>query len=591
METESKKKRISWASFKKTLRIYTYLKPYRWQFGFGLFFLFISSLGNIALPKFLGVLVDFGNSGKAPAEINNVMLLLAGVLLLQAIAGFMRTNLFVRVTSKTLADIRQQVYAHLIRLPMEFFLKRRVGELNSRITSDITILEETLTSTVASFIRSTIIIVGAMIFLLFISPKLTLFMLSVIPLIVIASIVFGRFIRRYSKRMQSEIADSNTIVEETLQGVQNVKAYANEHFEIGRYKKRTNEVAKTGIIGGLYRGAFSAFMTLGMTGALAAVIWRGTLMISTGEMAAGELFSFVLYTVFMAGMISGLAEVYAQLQKASGATENLFELFDEPAEQVTPQQSIPPEELFKGNISFQNVNFHYPTRTDIEVIKNLSFNIAPNQMVALVGPSGAGKSTIVNLLLRFYQQTSGTILFDQRDSRSISLTILRQQIAVVPQDVFLFGGTIRENIAYGKQGATEAEIVEAARQANAWSFIETFPEGLDCIVGERGIQLSGGQRQRIAIARAMLKNPRILILDEATSSLDSESERLVQEALEKLMMGRTSIVIAHRLATIRMADQIFVIDDGTIIQQGTHEQLLEEGSGLYASLSGLQFAG
>lgn len=416
-------------------------------------------------------------------------------------------------------------------------------------------------------------------------------MLSVIPLIVVAAIVFGRFIRRYSKRMQSEIADSNTIVEETLQGVQNVKAYTNEYFEIGRYRKKTNEVAKTGIIGGLYRGAFSAFMTLGMTGALAAVIWRGTLMISTGEMAAGELFSFVLYTVFMAGMISGLAEVYAQLQKATGATENLFDLLDEPAELVNPQQSIAPGEMLAGDISFQNINFHYPTRNDIEVIQNLSFSIAPDQMVALVGPSGAGKSTIVNLLLRFYQQTSGAILFDKRDSRNIPLTSLRQQIAVVPQDVFLFGGTIRENIAYGKQGATEEEIVEAARQANAWSFIETFPEGLNCIVGERGIQLSGGQRQRIAIARAMLKNPRILILDEATSSLDSESERLVQEALEKLMEGRTSIVIAHRLATIRKADQIFVLDNGSIIQKGTHDELLGEDSGLYASLSGLQFAG
>ena len=591
MEKDSKKRKISWASFRKTLRIYTYLEPYRWQFGFGLFFLLISSLGNIALPKFLGVLVDFGNSGKAATEINQVMLLLSGVLVLQAIAGFMRTNLFVRVTSKTLADIRQQVYAHLIQLPMGFFLKRRVGELNSRITSDITILEETLTSTVASFLRSTITIAGALFFLLFISPKLTLFMLSVIPLIVVVAIVFGRFIRRYSRRMQSEIADSNTIVEETLQGVQNVKAYANEYFEIGRYRKKTNEVAKTGIIGGLYRGAFSAFMTLGMTGALAAVIWRGTLMISTGEMAAGELFSFVLYTVFMAGMISGLAEVYAQLQKATGATENLFDLLDEPAELVNPQQSIAPAEMLAGDISFQNINFHYPTRNDIEVIRNLSFSIAPNQMVALVGPSGAGKSTIVNLLLRFYQQTSGVILFDKRDSRNIPLTSLRQQIAVVPQDVFLFGGTIRENIAYGKQGATEEEIVEAARQANAWSFIETFPEGLNCIVGERGIQLSGGQRQRIAIARAMLKNPRILILDEATSSLDSESERLVQEALEKLMEGRTSIVIAHRLATIRKADQIFVLENGSIVQQGTHDQLLKEDSGLYASLSSLQFAG
>jgi ABC transporter fused permease/ATP-binding protein len=584
-------KKINRASLKKTLRMYAFLKPYRWQFALGLFFLFISSLGNVVLPKFLGVLVDYGNTGKSSAEINNIMLLLAGVLVVQAITGFMRTNLFVRVTSLTLADIRQQVFAHLIKLPMVFFLKRRVGELNSRITADITILEETLTSTVASFLRSTIIIVGAMGFLLFISPKLTLFMLAVIPLIVVAAIIFGRFIRRYSKRMQGEIADSNTIVEETLQGVQTVKAYANEHFEIERYSIKTNEVAKTGILGGLYRGAFSAFMTLGMTGALAAVIWRGTLMISRGEMAAGELFSFVLYTVFMAGMISGLAEVYAQLQKATGATENLFELLDEPAEAIIPQSSIPQDALLKGDIRFDTIRFHYPTRTDMDVLSDLSFHIQPDQMVALVGPSGAGKSTIVNLLLRFYEQTSGAILFDGRESRSLPLTLLRQQIAVVPQDVFLFGGTIRENIAYGKQGASEEEIVEAARQANAWSFIETFPEGLDCIVGERGIQLSGGQRQRIAIARAMLKNPRILILDEATSSLDSESERLVQEALEKLMQGRTSIVIAHRLATIRKADQILVLDGGTLIQQGTHEALLEEGSGLYASLSGLQFAG
>lgn len=571
--------------------MYAYLKPYRWQFALGLLFLFISSLGNVVLPKFLGVLVDYGNEGRNTAEINHVMLLLSGILVVQAITGFLRTTLFVRVTSLTLADIRQQVYAHLVQLPMAFYLKRRVGELNSRITADITILEETLTSTVASFLRSSIIIVGAMGFLLFISPKLTLFMLAVIPLIVVASIIFGRFIRRYSKRMQGEIADSNTIVEETLQGIQTVKAYANEHFEIGRYSIKTNEVAKTGITGGLYRGAFSAFMTLGMTGALAAVIWRGTLMISTGEMAAGELFSFVLYTVFMAGMISGLAEVYAQLQKATGATENLFELLDEPAENITPPSPLPPESLLKGEICFEDLHFHYPSRPDREVLTGLSFRIQPDQLVALVGPSGAGKSTIVNLLLRFYEQTSGAILFDGRDSSSLELTRLRQQIAVVPQDVFLFGGTIRENIAYGKPGANDAEIIEAAQQANAWSFIETFPEGLDCIVGERGIQLSGGQRQRIAIARAMLKNPRILILDEATSSLDSESERLVQEALEKLMLGRTSLVIAHRLATIRKADRILVLDQGKLVQQGTHEELLEEGSGLYASLSGLQFAG
>lgn len=591
MRNEQKKKRLTWIAFKKGLRMYAYLKPYRWLFTLGLFFLFVSSIGNIALPRFLGILVDFGSSGKDNTQINRVMLLLAGILVIQALTGFLRTTIFVKVTSKTMADIRQKVYAHLIKLPMAFFLKRRVGELNSRITADIAILEETLTSTIAMFLRSVIIILGALVFLLFISTKLTLFMLAVIPVIVLASIIFGRFIRRFSKRMQSEIADSNTIVEETLQGVQNVKAYANEYFEIGRYKKKTNEIAKTGIIGGIYRGAFSAFMTLGMTGALASVIWRGTLMISGGEILAGDLFSFVLYTVFIAGMISTLAEVYSQLQKAVGATENLFEILDEAIETITPQLAISKDQLFSGNIEFKKINFHYPTRSDLKVIKNLSFRVKPNQMVALVGPSGAGKSTIVNLLLRFYQSVSGEILFDQREIASIPLTQLRQQIAVVPQDVFLFGGTIRENIAYGKQGASEEEIIEAAKQANAWSFIEAIPEGMDCIVGERGIQLSGGQRQRIAIARAMLKNPRILVLDEATSSLDSESERLVQEALEKLMKNRTSIVIAHRLATIRKADQIFVIDSGQLVQQGTHNELIEEDEGLYATLSELQFAG
>lgn len=588
---EKKNKKLKWSSFRKSLKIYSYLSPYKIQFGIGLFFLLVASSGTIILPRFLGMLVDYGNTGKDASQINKLMLVLSGVLILQAISGFIRTTLFVKVTSKTLADIRQKIYAHLIQLPMGFFLKRRVGELNSRITADITILEETLTSTIAHFLRSTFTIIGAITFLLFISPKLTLFMLAVVPLIAVASVVFGRFIRRYSKRMQKEIADSNTIVEETLQGVQNVKSYANEYYEIGRYTEKTNDVAKTGIIGGIYRGSFSAFMILGMMGAMATVIWRGTIMISNGSMAAGELFSFVLYTVFIAGMISGLAEVYAQLQKAVGATENLFEILDEPIEKVGPQKQLHDHQLLNGNIEFKNVSFNYPTRTDIDVLKNLSFSIKSNQMVALVGPSGAGKSTVVNLLMRFYEPLSGNILFDNKNSKDFPLTELRQQIAVVPQDVFLFGGTIRENIAYGKQNATEEDIIEAARQANAWSFIETFPEGLDCIVGERGIQLSGGQRQRIAIARAMLKNPRILILDEATSSLDSESERLVQEALEKLMKGRTSLVIAHRLATIRKADNILVLENGQLIQQGTHEALLNENEGLYATLSELQFAG
>lgn len=590
MENKKAKKHLNRDSLRKTLRLYTYLKPYRLEFYAGLFFLLLTSSATLAFPKLLGVLVDYGNTGKPQSEINKVVILLAVVLVLQAIFSFMRTNLFVRVTSKTLAAIRQHTYKHLIQLPMSFFLKRRVGELNSRISSDISLLQDTLTSTVADFLRTMLIIIGGIILLVFISPKLTLFMLMVLPLVVVLAVVFGRFIRGYSKKMQGQIADSNTIVEETLQGVQNVKAYANEYYEIDRYTQKTDEVARTGILGGLYRGAFSAFMIIGMFGSMVAVIWRGTILISSGQMDAGQLFSFVLYSAFIGGMMGGLADVYARLQKAVGATENLLEILDEPIETITPQSEIKPENILSGEIKFENVSFRYPTRMDTSVLSNISFHIKPNQQIALVGPSGAGKSTVVNLLLHFYDTTSGKIQFDTRDIQDIPLTELRSQIAVVPQDVFLFGGTIRENIAYGKQDATEEEIIEAARQANAWSFIQSFSEGLDSVVGERGVQLSGGQRQRIAIARAVLKNPRILILDEATSSLDSESERLVQEALEKLMTGRTSVVIAHRLSTIRQADKILVLEDGKIIQQGTHDELVADQEGLYSTLSELQFA-
>ncbi|MGQ8335485.1 ABC transporter ATP-binding protein [Sunxiuqinia sp. A32] len=591
MERDKQKKKINKASLQKTLRLYSFLKPFKYEFFAGLFFLLLTSGATLAFPKLLGILVDYGNQGKPQSEINKVVLILAGLLVLQAIFSFMRTNLFVRVTSKTLASLRQHTYKHMIRLPMGFFLKRRVGELTSRISSDISLLQDTLTSTVADLLRELLIITGGIILLIFISPKLTLFMLLVLPLIVILAIVFGRFIRRYSKQMQSQVADSNTIVEETLQGVQNVKAYANEFFEIDRYNEMTDKVAQTGITGGIYRGAFSAFMIIGMFGSMVAVIWRGTILISNGQMAAGELFSFVLYSAFIAGMMGGLADVYARLQKAIGATENLLEILDEPVEVVMPQSQIKKEDILNGNIQFKDVSFHYPSRKETDVIKNISFHIKTNEQVALVGPSGAGKSTIVNLLLRFYELKDGTIYFNDRDSGKIPLTVLRSQIAVVPQDVFLFGGTIRENIAYGKQDASDDEIIEAAKQANAWSFIKECKNGLESIVGERGVQLSGGQRQRIAIARAVLKNPRILILDEATSSLDSESERLVQEALEKLMKGRTSVVIAHRLSTIRKADKIIVLDKGQIVQQGTHNELVQDQSGLYYTLSELQFAG
>jgi ABC-type multidrug transport system fused ATPase/permease subunit len=323
---------------------------------------------------------------------------------------------------------------------------------------------------------------------------------------------------------------------------------------------------------------------------MVAVIWKGSTLLAAGELATGELFSFVIYSMFIGGTIGGMADVFARVQKFIGATEDLLEIFNEPVEEVHEIKSLPAEQVLQGSIRFNDLSFSYPTRLEQQVLNGISITIKPDTLVALVGPSGAGKSTFVSLLLRLYDPTSGQILFDERESRSIPVSALRSQMAIVPQDIFLFGGTIRENIAYGKTGASLEMITEAARKANAWDFISQFPEGLETLVGERGTQLSGGQRQRIAIARAVLKDPKILILDEATSSLDSESERLVQDALEKLMKGRTSIVIAHRLSTIRQADQILVLDNGRIVEQGTHEELLRVANGLYRNLSELQFA-
>ncbi|ATL48618.1 multidrug ABC transporter ATP-binding protein [Chitinophaga caeni] len=587
---QQQKKKLNLEGLKKTYRLYRYVKPYRWQFLLGLLFLFISSSTSLLFPKLMGDLVNSGNQGTLLENINKTGLLLVAVLLVQALASFVRINIFTRVTQKTLAALRQATYGHLARLPMKFFAERRVGELNSRISADISLLQETLTTTLAEFIRQFIIVVGGISVLVWMTPKLTLFMLLILPPIVIVSMIFGRFIRRFSKKVQAEVADSNVIVEETLQGIYNVKAFGNEYYEMERYKEKTNLVAKTGIKSGTYQGYFSSFLILGLFGTLVAVIYKGALMMNAGQLAVGELFSFIVYTGFIGGSITGLAEVYSRVQKGIGATENLLEILDEPTEDILPIDISTIEKPITGNIKFDNVSFHYPSRPDIEVLKGVDFEVEPGWQVALVGPSGSGKSTIVSLLLHLYDPTSGSIRFDNRDIFDIPVSELRNQMAVVPQDVYLFGGTIRENIRYGQPSASEEAIIEAAKQANAWEFIQQFPGKLDTIVGERGIQLSGGQRQRIAIARALLKNPRLLILDEATSALDSESEKLVQEALDTLMKGRTSIIIAHRLSTVRNSDLILVIEAGKVIESGTHESLLKNDKGLYKTLSELQFA-
>jgi ABC-type multidrug transport system fused ATPase/permease subunit len=584
------KKKITSEGIKNVLKLFRYIKPYRIEYILGMFFLLGASLANLAFPKLLGDLVDAGNRGTIALELNRIAFYLVVILMIQAIFSYFRAALFANVTEKTMADIRRFTFNHLIKLPLSFFDKHRVGELNSRISSDVSLLHDTFTTTLADFTRQLVIIAGGIGLLVYTSPQLTLFMLAILPVVIICIWFFGRFIRRLSKQAQKQTAQSNTIVEETLQGIKSVKSYTNELFEIGRYKDKINQVAKTGMRSGVYRGLFSSALIIGLFGTLVAVIWRGALMLANGEMETGELFSFVIYSGYIGGTIGGVAAVIARIQRFIGATEDLFEIFESEEEKLAVISKSGKTILLTGQLTFDNVSFAYPSRPEEMVLKSINLTINSGQVVALVGRSGAGKSTIATLLLHLYNPVEGQVLFDGYTINDIDLTTLRSQIALVPQDIFLFGGTIRENIAYGKHNATDEEIIEAAKNANALEFIEQFPERLETLVGERGTQLSGGQRQRIAIARAILKNPKILVLDEATSSLDSESEQLVQQALERLMKNRTSIVIAHRLSTIRNADKIVVIENGRIVETGTHIELMKLISGVYRGLNDLQFA-
>ena len=586
-ENDLPKSKITKSSLNKALLIFQYAGNHKWKFYVGLVFLLLTGGTALAFPKLMGMLIDCVKN-KDNAQANFIAGGLLVILFLQSIFSFFRLSLFVNFTENTLSNLRLALYSNLVKLPMTFFSQKRVGELNSRISSDITQIQDTLTSTIAEFLRQSILIFGGIALLANESFKLTLLMLSVVPLVAVAAVIFGRFIRKYSKKVQDQVAESQVIVEETMQGISIVKAFANEWYEIARYNGKIKEIVKIAIKGGKYRGYFASFIIFCLFGAIVAVVWFGVRLSISGEMSVGQLISFVLYSTFVGASFGGIAELYAQIQKAVGATERVFELLEEIPEKIKNTISNSNEKI-KGDVSFNKVAFYYPSRKEIQVLKEVSFNANFGQKIAIVGPSGAGKSTIASLLLRFYDINGGEISIDGKNIYDYDLETLRGNMSIVPQDVILFGGTIRENIAYGKPNATEDEIIKAAKQANAYQFIKGFPEKFETIVGERGIKLSGGQRQRIAIARALLKNPSILILDEATSSLDSESEKLVQEALEILMEGRTSIIIAHRLSTIRSADQIIVLDDGTIKEQGTHQELIALENGIYKNLSNLQF--
>ncbi len=594
---KEKREKLSKESVQKAKRIFSYMRPYRGQFILGWIFLVLSSLIGLLFPLLLGQLLG-GETGDDSSmkgmlsfltldTVNSFAFALFIIFALQSVFSFFRVVLFTNVTENTLRDIRKNAFERLIYMPMDFFNKNKVGELTSRISSDITQIQATLQTTIAEFFRQLVIIIGGIAFLAFISLKLALIMLGTLPVIIVIAIVFGKFIKKLSKAAQDEAAASNVVLEESLMGISNVKSFTNESFMLGKYSTIINNIRALTIKSGLWRGIFISFIIFTMFGAMVFIIWQGLLMTQgvNPELARGDFFSFVMFTVMMAASFSSLPDMYANIQKAIGSTENLMNIISTENENELHTGKEKPE--ITGEVLFNGINFSYPQRMDVQVLSDINFSVKENQTIALVGASGGGKSTIASLLLNYYGATKGDIQFNGVNISEIETNHLRSHLAIVPQEVILFAGTIKENICFGKIDATDEEVIDAARKANALGFIDSFPEKLETEVGDRGIQLSGGQKQRIAIARAILKDPKILILDEATSALDSESEKEVQNALSTLMEGRTSFVIAHRLSTIKKADKILVIENGQIIEEGKHDQLIAL-NGTYSNLVQLQ---
>jgi ABC-type multidrug transport system fused ATPase/permease subunit len=595
------KPKVNKESLRRGLRIFRYVLPYRTKFIVGMVLLVLSSLSTMSFPWIAGKLVNVATGeplvlpGGLSLDINRVALGLFLVTVLQGFFSFGRIWFFTQVSEFTVRDIRQALYAKFVQLPIPFFEQNRVGAITSRITSDVGQIQDSFSLTLAELFRQVFTLVGGIAFIMVVSWKLSLFMLLTFPPIVLAAGLFGRKIRTLSKTVQQELAHTNTIVEETLQAINSVKAFTNERFETARYNSSLSKVVRAALQSNLYRGGFVSFVIIGLFGGIILVLWRGATLVHTpvtdpNHLQIGDLTAFIIYTAFIGASVAGLGEIYGKVQSTLGASERILEILDETPEPTLqePALGLVPTQV-RGDIRYEHVAFRYPTRPDVAVLQDIDFHIAAGEKIALVGPSGAGKSTIAGLLMQFYPLSGGRIVVDGHNVADYDLTALRSHIGIVPQETLLFGGTIRDNIAYGKPGATDQEIIEAAQRANAWQFIQKFPEGLDTVVGDRGIKLSGGQRQRVAIARAILKNPAILILDEATSSLDSESEKLVQGALDELMQNRTSLIIAHRLSTIRKVDKILVIDGGRIVEAGSHDELSERAGGLYANLLRLQF--
>lgn len=590
MTKENKKKRIDWQEIKQVAYIFKFIRPYRWAFFLGLSLIVISSSLVMIFPGAAGEMANTAiGKPKFDLTVKQYGLLFLVILILQGFLSYWRTILFAIVSEKGMADVRKALYDKMITMDMAFFEESRVGELTSRITADVEQLQSAFSISLAEFIRQLVVLILGVAILSWLTPKLSLIMLATFPLIVVLAMVFGRYIRKMSKKRQEALARTNTIVEESFSTFAVVKAFANELYESLRYRKSIDEVVSISLRYARIRGVFFIFIITVLFGGIFFVLWQGAILVERGEMEVGDLFSFIIYTVFLGGAIASIGNLYTVLAGAVGATERVREILNKQPEMEISSEKDIPELNLKGEIDLEGISFIYESRPDQKVLNNINLKVQPGEQIALVGQSGSGKTTLTKLLMQFYPATDGVIKVDGRPIQNYDLTAYRNNLAIVPQEVLLFGGTIRENILYGDPDATEERILEAARLSHSWEFIKDLPDGLDTIIGERGIKLSGGQRQRIAIARAILKNPSILILDEATSSLDAESEKLVQMALDELMKGRTSIVIAHRLATIRNVDKIYVMENGRIIEEGTHEELIHKNDGAYSALAKLQF--
>ena len=578
--------RVQLGQFRRLLR---FLRPYRGWFILAFVGVVVAAGLGLVFPRIMGDLVDTALGETATTlSLDRIALALLAVFAVQALFNYLRIYGMAIVGEGVVADLRKAVYARVVQLPVPFFDERRTGEITSRLTSDAAVIQSSVSTALAQALSLAITLVGGVILMLVISPLLSLAVLAFLPIVIIGAAVFGRWLNRISTTFQDRVAEANAIAEESIAGIRVVKWFTAEPDVVSRYDEAIRSSYEVARRRARIRALFIPFITFVGFSTLALVLWVGGRLVLNGTLTAGELVSFLLYTLVVAGAIGAFTGLYSQLQEALGASRRIFELLGEPAEVAEPDEPVHLVER-PGSVEVAGVSFSYPGR-DSQVLIGVDLTVAPGEMVALVGPSGSGKSTLTQLVARFYDVDTGMVLVDGVDVRAQPLDELRAQMAAVPQEVQLFSGSIAENLRVAVPEATDDELTAAARTANAHDFIMSFPDGYDTIVGERGVQLSGGQRQRVASARAVLADPAILILDEATSSLDAEAEALVQDALDRLMEGRTTIVIAHRLSTVRAADRLVVLVDGEIVEQGSHDDLVAAG-GVYASLSRRQLVG